>query len=257
MYRHSSWFIHHNPARPLCDDRDKGHPLPFPNWQRILSHLVHPQRISYPAAMPTLRWIRAPASAATTNGQPIATGEENRAALHRLQALLKKPTLIVVPGFTPVKTTIPIQLHEVSQRRVRTALEQAPKNRLFLFSGGNVHPEGTPYNEAYEMKQFAMRSLEVPEEEIVIDPYARHSTTNLRNAGRFMKVFGFKKATIVTSFDQAFYYGFQIISTFELRCRSELGYSLGEMKALDLDLSRLSFSPSDDVDRPGDDPLDP
>ncbi|HND32449.1 MAG TPA: YdcF family protein [Myxococcota bacterium] len=207
--------------------------------------------------MPTLRWNRAPASAASANGHPIATEEENRPAQQRIQGMLRKPALFVVPGYTPVKTTEPIRLHEISQQRVRSAVEQAPKNRLFLFSGGNVHPDNTPYNEAYEMKQFAMRSLGIPEEEILIDPYARHSTTNLRNAGRFMKAFGYKKATIVTSFDQAFYYGFQIISSFELRCRAELGYSLGEMKALDLDLSRLSFCPSDEVDRAGSDPLDP
>lgn len=207
--------------------------------------------------MPTLRWNRAPASAANANGRPIATDQENRPAELRIQGMLRKPALFVVPGFTPVKATEPICLHEVSQKRVRSAVEQAPKNRLFLFSGGNVHPDGTPYNEAYEMKQFAMRSLGVPEDQILIDPHARHSTTNLRNAGRFMKAFGYKKATIVTSFDQAFYFGFQIISSFELRCRSELGYSLGEMKALELDLSRISFQPSDEVDRPGSDPMDP
>ena len=44
----------------------------------------------------------------------------------------------------------------------------------------SVHPDDTPFNEAWEMRSFLLQHG-VPEDMIVGDFYARHTTTNLRN----------------------------------------------------------------------------
>ncbi|HEY0427522.1 MAG TPA: YdcF family protein [Pyrinomonadaceae bacterium] len=65
-------------------------------------------------------------------------------------------------------------------------LFQEKKAPLLIFSGGHVHPSQTPYCEALEMKKYAMQKYNIPEEAILIDPHARHTTTNVRNAARLM-----------------------------------------------------------------------
>ena len=57
---------------------------------------------------------------------------------------------------------------------------------LVIVSGGHVHPNRTPYDEAVEMKHALMTQYQLPESAIVMDPYARHTTTNLRNASRLL-----------------------------------------------------------------------
>ncbi|MEI7670173.1 MAG: YdcF family protein, partial [Pseudomonadota bacterium] len=57
-------------------------------------------------------------------------------------------------------------------------------------SGGKVHPYKTIYNEALEMKRFMMEKLQIPESAIIIDPHARHTTTNMRNSVRLMFRYG-------------------------------------------------------------------
>lgn len=57
-------------------------------------------------------------------------------------------------------------------------------------SGGYVHPYKVQHNEAIEMKRYLMK-LGVPESAIIIDPHARHTTTNMRNTVRMMYRYGF------------------------------------------------------------------
>ena len=65
---------------------------------------------------------------------------------------------------------------------------QAP---FIIVSGGRVHPYHTPYNEAFEMKKYLMDVWQIPESAIIIEPHARHTTTNFRNAARIMFRNGF------------------------------------------------------------------
>ena len=53
------------------------------------------------------------------------------------------------------------------------------KAPLILVSGGYVHPNQTPYCEAIEMKESLVRDFGIPSDAILIDPHARHTTTNL------------------------------------------------------------------------------
>nr|WP_321414791.1 YdcF family protein [uncultured Allomuricauda sp.] len=101
---------------------------------------------------------------------------------------------------------------------------RAKKAPFIIVSGGHVHPYMTPYCEALEMKQELMEEYRVPEENIIIEPYARHTTTNMRNATRLMVDYGIPlnhKSLVVTNPSHSAYTASE---TFKKRCRDELGY---------------------------------
>jgi hypothetical protein len=161
--------------------------------------------------------------------------------------------LIVVPGYTPADAAAPVKLSACAEARLGLALAEleAYVAPFVLLSGGAVHPPGTPFNEAIEMRAQLIANG-ISEERLLIDPFARHSTTNLRNAGRLMLQLGLARAEVVTGFDrplfdQAFYFGAPHLSTFVERCRSELGYEVGSLAAVDE--HRVAFVPSADVAR--------
>ena len=99
----------------------------------------------------------------------------------------------------------------------------------------------------------------------MVEARARHSTTNLRNAGRFLVERGLESAVITTLggglfggelFDQDFYFSHPNLSTFHARCERELGYPVGEL--MSCGEHHTVFVPSSDVLRVGyRDPLDP
>ncbi len=62
---------------------------------------------------------------------------------------------------------------------------------FIVVSGGNVHPNRTPFNEAVEMKRVLIEEHGVPAERILMEPHARHTTTNLRNSARLLFAAGF------------------------------------------------------------------
>lgn len=72
------------------------------------------------------------------------------------------------------------------------------------------------------MKKYLMEVLDVPEEAILIDPHARHTTTNLRNTARIMLSYGFPgdKPAIVTSSKPHI----DAVENMADRCLKELGY---------------------------------
>ncbi|WDF68813.1 YdcF family protein [Sphingobacterium oryzagri] len=93
---------------------------------------------------------------------------------------------------------------------------------FIIVSGGRVHPYKTPYIEALEMKKYLMNVLHVPEKAILIDPHARHTTTNLRNTARIMLQYGFPKdkfAIINSSVSHI-----NAVEKMAPRCMRELGY---------------------------------
>lgn len=206
-------------------------------------------------------WVFAPRDAASADGRPIDVAAENAAAIGRLLARhAERPDgpLVVVPGYTPLDQDDPLALHKVARERLASALRAAEDLGAIgiLVSGGNVHPVDTPFNEAWEMRRALRHTFKVADDAVVIEPYARHSTTNLRNAGRFMLAHGLRTAVVVTDFGQGFYFGAQDISTFRGRCERELGYTLGDLEPAPW-FTRIRFSPCDQVLTRGPDPLDP
>ena len=72
---------------------------------------------------------------------------------------------------------------------------------FIVVSGGNVHPALTPLNEAVEMKRELMTRYGIAESAIVMEPHARHTTTNFRNTARLIIRYGvpLDKPAIATS----------------------------------------------------------
>ena len=137
------------------------------------------------------------------------------------------------------------------------ALYQAGKAPVLVFSGGHVNPFQTPFSEAVEMKKYVMDKYDIPENCILIDPHARHTTTNLRNTTRMVfryQIPNDKQAIVSTSSGHSEYV---TGSTFHDRCLNELGY-LPVIIGNRLSATEVEFLPlliSLDAD-PGD-PLDP
>jgi hypothetical protein len=130
---------------------------------------------------------------------------------------------------------------------------QAP---FLIVSGGFVHPKQTEYSEAIEMKHDLMTRFGIPANAIIVDPHARHTTTNLRNAARLIYRYGVpfdKKALVTTDLSQSQYIE---AATFQTRCMEELGYSpfklLRRVSGFDLEilplLESLHIDPQDPLD---------
>ncbi len=131
------------------------------------------------------------------------------------------------------------------------------KAPFLIVSGGNVHPARTPLNEAESMKSELMSRYGIPERAIIMEPHARHTTTNFRNAVRLMFRYGFAmdQAALVTSSSAHSQYCES--DKFIQRLHAELGYlpmTLGQRRsAFDLEFKPLLISLHQD----GLDPLDP
>jgi DUF218 domain len=192
--------------------------------------------------------------------EPLETGE-NAAAFTRAKTLdwtKFRYSVIVVPG-GGLGTSYEIGLNpdgefntHIAARRWRDGL--AP---FILVSGGYVHPNHTPYAEAIEMKKALLHRFGVPESAIIVDPYARHTTTNLRNAARLIFRTGapVDKLLLVSSHqDQSLYMG---SNDFVQRCATELGYQpLKDVQSISpFDLSARINLESLEADAL--DPLDP
>lgn len=143
--------------------------------------------------------------------------------------------------------------------RLRLAAAQLAKGAapVIILSGGRVHPNRTAYNEAVEMRQELISLYGVSPAQIVIEPHARHTTTNMRNCARLLLAAPFaqgKPALLVTDPATHAYIGGE---GFAARNRAELGYEPGRV-TVGPDALSLRFVPdahSFHVDPQ--DPLDP
>jgi hypothetical protein len=144
---------------------------------------------------------------------------------------------IIVPGYTP-RFGWRTGLHPRAVARLERALAAVDAGLApsLIVSGGAVH---SPDNEALLMREWLVeRGLDPAR--IVVEPCARHTTTNLRNSGRILLGLGHTEALVVTSDcdgpwrvrEQAFSLGRPWLSGFHARCLLELGYRVGELEWL-------------------------
>lgn len=120
----------------------------------------------------------------------------------------------------------PPNFGKIGMARADAAAElfREKKAPLLILSGGHVHPARTPYCEAVEMKKYLMQKYAIPEENILIEPQARHTTTNVRNAARIMfrdRIPMTKKGIITSSESHIDYVSGD---AFKKRNMDELGY---------------------------------
>ncbi len=156
--------------------------------------------------------------------EPLAQGE-NKAAVQNLKNIRWSDypyAFILVLGSGPSDSA---RLSPTGAKRADAGAQLFLQHKapLLILSGGHVHPMQTPYCEAIEMKKYVMEKYKIPESNILVDPHARHTTTNIRNSARLAFRFSIPTAlALVTSSES------HIASTtsdeFRTRCMNELGY---------------------------------
>ncbi|WP_235425363.1 YdcF family protein [Croceibacterium mercuriale] len=99
-------------------------------------------------------------------------------------------TALIVTGIGPELADMP--LSPGGKYHLRLAAQQfaAGDAPFIIVSGGRAHPFNTRFTEAVEMRTALIERYGIPADRIVIDPHARHTTTNLRNAARLLVAMG-------------------------------------------------------------------
>ena len=191
--------------------------------------------------------------------EPMEAGE-NQAAVQKIGRTdwnKYKYATIVIPGNGPILATTPIspdnKLH-CSIAAMRYKNNWAP---FIIVSGGYCYPFRGPSCEAIEMKKFLMTRFGIPASAIIIDPHARHTTTNIRNADRLMIRYSIpitKPSVFITTQSQTTY---SAAATFDQRNLRELGY-LPYRDKQQLSIHDISFYPvMESLHMDPSDPLDP
>jgi len=182
--------------------------------------------------------------------------ETNRATIARIAAYKAGKDhapydVILVPGETSDHENEPLSKEAASRLDQATADYKAGKAPFILVSGGNVHPKGTAYNEAFEMRRYLIDHCGVPADAILVEPSAEHTTHNLRNGGRLMEHLGLSRALITTTptpvIGQSAYLGDPggLFYGFDMRSLVEDGTRFGKLTRVDA--AHIAFIPADTV----------
>ncbi len=153
--------------------------------------------------------------------------KDNQAAFNEAQKTdwaKYKYAAIVVPGNGPELSHTP--LSPLNKMRLDFIAERFRKGfaPFIIVSGGYCYPYKTTHAEAVEMKNYLMTKHGIEDKNIIIDPHARHTTTNYRNANRLMIRYGFpmdKLCLFTTTKSQTDYV---MNPLFDKRNENELGY---------------------------------
>ncbi|MFA6088052.1 YdcF family protein [Mucilaginibacter sp.] len=210
-----------------------------------------------PALQAALTYLEINERQDPANYEPMAA-TANKAAFDRVKLIKWNQfpySHILVPGAGPDNLTTPLSGEGMLRCRLAAIQYQQGKAPFIVVSGGNVHPFKTKNNEALEMKVYLMKKLHIPESAIIIEPHARHTTTNIRNDARLVFRYGIpftKPGYIVTDKSQT-----DFIMTMAGRCEKELKYvpyKLGRR----ISETELEFYPLiESLQIDADEPLDP
>lgn len=147
----------------------------------------------------------------------------NKAAFERIKKINwsnYKYSVILIPGAGPEDPKVPLSAEGLLRCRIAAERYFEGLAPFIITSGGRVHPYKTIYSEAYEMKKYLVERMKVPENAVIMDPHARHTTTNLRNGARLIYRYGIpftKPALTSTSRGQSI----SIETTLAARCLKE------------------------------------
>lgn len=177
--------------------------------------------------------------------EPLAAGL-NAPAMKRARSLdwaRYRYSAMIVTGVGPEVEGMaisPFGKYHLRLAAQRFAAGDAP---FLILTGGRAHPRATRFAEAEEMRRALIERYGVPADAIVIEPYARHTTTNLRNAARVLMAMRApleKDALIVCNPGQSAAIEGPDFATRNLR---ELGYQPGQVHAR-VSPTELEFRPS-------------
>ncbi|MBB5986920.1 hypothetical protein HNP60_002894 [Sphingobium sp. B1D3A] len=191
--------------------------------------------------------------------EPLQSGL-NAPAMKRAKSLdwtRFRYSAMIVTGVGPEVEGMPLSPFGKYHLRLAAQRFAAGDVPFLIVSGGRAHPRATRFTEAEEMRRALIERYGIPADAIVIEPYARHTTTNLRNATRLLMAMGAplaKDALIVCNPGQS-----AAIESpqFVTRNARELGYQPGTVGRR-LSPTELEFRPSPLSARVDPrDPLDP
>lgn len=178
--------------------------------------------------------------------EPLSTGANQKAisSLSTINWSAYTYSSIVILGDSPNSPGDDVNISRGAKNRIKYAVEayNSKLAPIIIISGANIYPYQTPYFEAVEMKKWLLSHYDIDEKFIIIDPVARHTTTNLRNASRLIfkyRIPTSKKSLIITSTSHVDYIE---VGNFKERSVQELGYlpiTIGDR----LSDTRLEFTP--------------
>lgn len=202
--------------------------------------------------------LRAQARDEAGRYEPLEAGENAKATrrMRQIRWADYRYSAILVPGYGPEEAQVPFSPIgrlgcELGVRRWRAGL--AP---FIITSGGHAHPDRTPYCEALQMKHCLMSDFGVPESAILVDPHARHTTTNIRNAVRILARGGVPVQIPILVVTNSYQAADIASPAFANRCQGVFGYlpyqnakrlSNFEVSLLP-DLRSLTLDPQDPLD---------
>lgn len=131
-------------------------------------------------------------------------------------------SVIMIPGAGPDEVGVALSAEGMIRCRIAVQQYREGKAPFIMPSGGKVHPYKTKFCEAEEMKKYMIDVLQVPESAIIMEPHARHTTTNMRNAVRLIYRYGIpadKAGLVITNNSQT-----NSILMMAARCERELNY---------------------------------
>lgn len=193
-------------------------------------------------------------------GHEPLTGGANAAATARAKTLdwrRYRYSAMIVTGVGPEIEGEP--LSPFGKYHLRLAARRFAQGDIafILVTGGRAHPRATPFTEADEMRKALIERYGVPAEAILIEPYARHTTTNLRNASRLLARIGAPREAETVIVCNPLQSAYIESAKFTERNAAELGYQPGTVVRR-VSPTELVFRPSPASERVDPrDPLDP
>ncbi len=189
----------------------------------VLSESVANTDFFYPSLNCALRFLEMNEREQAADFEPMEKGE-NKLAFDRIKNIQWKNytySVILVPGAGPDAPATALSAEGILRCRLAAIQFKKGVAPFIVTSGGKVHPYKTKFCEATEMKKYLMEKLDIPENAILIDPHARHTTTNMRNAARLIYRYGIpftKPGLTCTTRGQSAWIG----TTLPERCLREL-----------------------------------
>ena len=187
----------------------------------------------------------------------------NKKAIERIKLVdfkKYKYATIVIPGNGPELRTTPIS--PINKMHCDIAADRFLKGwaPFIIVSGGYCYPFQGPFCEAVEMKKYLMTKYAISESVIIIDPHARHTTTNMRNANRLIFRYGIpadQLSVFITTQSQTNMVVSTATRNFDSRNLDELGY-LPYRNKQRIDAHCVTFYPTiESLHMDPFDPLDP
>ncbi len=211
----------------------------------------------FPAITYALRCLEINERNQAGNYEPMAT-TVNKAAVDRIETINwnnYQYTLILVPGAGPEKAEEALSAEGMLRCRIAAHHYLEGMAPFIMVSGGKVHPFKTKYCEAEEMKKYLVKTLSIPENAILMEPHARHTTTNMRNCARLIyqyKIPSDKPFLTSTTKSQSYY-----ITNMSARCLKELQYVPYKIGKRISDTDQEFYAVKEALQIDADEPLDP